>query len=202
MFIEQLIAFNLALFVAMVSPGPALLIAIRTAINNGRMAGVFVGIGLAFAASTWTLMALIGLDSVFLIFPWSYKVIKTVGAIYLLYIAWTTWRNSNSSVSDTVSPNRKAFWQGVFVNLSNPKAVLFAAAVLVVIFPPNMASIDKALIVTNHLIIEIIFYGTVAFLMSTEGVRRRYLGAKSKLDKTTAIVLGGLGVRLLYQQHE
>ena len=56
----QLLAFNIALLVAIASPGPALPMAIRTTLSGGRRAGVAVGAGLGLMAATWTLMALLG----------------------------------------------------------------------------------------------------------------------------------------------
>ena len=46
MTLAQLLAFNLALFAAIFSPGPALLVAVRTTLTGGRLAGLAVGAGL------------------------------------------------------------------------------------------------------------------------------------------------------------
>ena len=61
----QLLAFNVALLVAIASPGPALLMAIKTTLSGGRTAGIAVGAGLGLMAATWTLMALLGLGVAF-----------------------------------------------------------------------------------------------------------------------------------------
>jgi threonine/homoserine/homoserine lactone efflux protein len=42
MTIEHLIAFNIALFAAIASPGPALLVAIQTTLSSGRTAGMSI----------------------------------------------------------------------------------------------------------------------------------------------------------------
>ena len=90
--------------------------------------------------------------------------------------------------------------RALLVNLANPKSVLFSAAVLVVIFPPEITAAQKALIVGNHFLIEVIAYTAFALLLSTEPVSRRYLRAKPLLDRAAALVLGGLGLRLLFDQ--
>jgi len=84
---EHLILFNIALLAALASPGPAFLVMIRTSLNAGRTAGIALGCGLGLIAALWTLMALLGLDTVFKLFPWAYAAVKTIGAIYLIYIA-------------------------------------------------------------------------------------------------------------------
>ncbi len=201
MTIEHLIAFNIALFAAIASPGPALLVSIKTTLSAGRTAGIATGCGLAIMAATWTALALLGLDIVFDLFPWAYAAAKIVGAFYLIYIAWGMWRGARDPIKDSIQPARNAFRRGFIINLLNPKSMIFAAAVLIVIFPSDMTVFDKAFIVVNHLLIEIVFYAMLAFCMSTDIVRAKYLSAKVYLDRIAACVLGALGLRLLLSRH-
>ena len=193
----HLVAFNLALLAALASPGPALLYALRTTVASGRAAGIATGCGLAVMAAMWTLMALIGLDGLFRLFPWAYLAFKVIGAFYLIFVAWRTWRSAYDRVSASARPRARAFVGGLLVNLANPKSVLFAAAVLVVIFPPGLDAAQKSIIVGNHLVVEMLAYTGFALLLSTEPVSRRYFRAKPVLDRIAALVLGGLGMRLM-----
>lgn len=195
--LTHIITFNLALFVALLSPGPALLYALKVSIGEGRVSGVLAGGGLATMAAAWTLMALLGLQGVFELFPWVYGTVKALGALYLLYVAYQTWVGAGDPVDDSANPGGKAFWGGFLINLANPKSVLFAAAVLVVIFPPGLNLSEKAVIVCNHFMVEIVAYTIFAFALGTEPVRLMYLGAKSKFDRIASLILGGLGLKLL-----
>lgn len=197
---ELILAFNVALFASFISPGPALLLAIRTSLSHGRWAGIQMGCGLGLVAALWTLAALVGLDSIFTLFPWTYAIIKTVGAFYLIYIAWTTWRSAKEPISAPTQRVTRYFWQGALLNLSNPKSVLFSAAVLVVIFPPDLTLAFKSFIVFNQFLVEVIGYTIVAFVMSTHAVSKAYLRAKHWFDRFAAIVLTALGLRLLFQK--
>lgn len=198
MTIEQLIAFNVTLLAAIASPGPALLMLIRTSLAAGRFAGIATGFGLTTMAATWTLLALLGLDAVFRLFPFVYVSAKIIGALYLLYIAVRTWRDARKPIADgKVMPARHAYRDGFLINLFNPKSVLFSAAVLVVIFPAAMPMVDKGFVVLNHIVVEIIVYTTLASALSTPAVSRQYLRAKVYFDRFAAIVLGALGVRLI-----
>ena len=197
---EHLLAFNLALLAAIASPGPALLYALRMTLGGGRAAGIATGCGLAVMAATWTLMALLGLDGLFRLFPWAYTAFKIAGALYLLYVAWTTWRGARDQVSQSVRPRSRAFLGGLLVNLANPKSVLFAAAVLVVIFPQGLSAADMAVVVGNHLLFEVAVYTGFAVLLGTPAAWTRYLRAKPLLDRCAALVLGALGVRLALEK--
>lgn len=197
---DHLIAFNIALIAAIVTPGPALLYSIRTTLAGGRAAGLATGLGLAAMAACWTLLALFGLETVFTLFPWAYGTFKIGGAVYLLYIAWATWRGAHQPVARSdvraAARLRRAFGAGFLMNLGNPKSALFAAAVLVVIFPPDLAPGEMALIALNHLLIEILFYGFVACAMAAPAVSAGYLRAKPALDRIAAAVMAALGIRL------
>jgi threonine/homoserine/homoserine lactone efflux protein len=197
--LTHILAFNLALAAAIASPGPAFLISVKTTLTAGRRAGLAVGAGLGLMASLWTLSALLGLQIVFTAFPWAYVAVKTLGALYLLYIAYGMWKGAHVPLSEKeIKPARHAFLQGIMINLMNPKSVLFAAAVLVVIFPPGMDLAQKALIAANQLVFEVLFYGALAFGMSTKAARAAYLRAKAQIDRVAALVLGALGLRLLF----
>lgn len=200
MSIEHLISFNIALFVALVSPGPAMLVVVQTSLSTGRQAGIFAGCGLGLMAATWTMLALLGLDAIFKIFPWFYTTARFIGGIYLIYVAWKMWLGSRDEVKVKSETVRRSFRQGVTINMLNPKSVLFAAAVLVVIFPSNMTLFENAVIVLNQLAMEILFYALLATAMNAQGIKKRYLDAKIYIDRTASFILATLGLRILVRE--
>ena len=195
----HLIAFNLTLLAAMAAPGPAMLLALRATLSGGRAHGIATGLGLGTMAAAWTLMALLGLDALFALFPWAYMAMKIAGALYLMWIAVRLWRDARATLTGAAAPTarRRAFLTGLSVNLANPKSVLFAASVLIVIFPAGLSAGEKALITANHLLVEGIVYSLFALALSTGPARDGYLRLKPLLDRIAAAVLGALGLRLL-----
>ena len=75
--------------------------------------------------------------------------------------------------------------------------MLFASAVLLVIFPPDMALSGKIIVVLNQFVVESLAYLIFATALSTRPARDGFLRLKPKLDRITAAVLGALGLRLL-----
>ena len=194
----ELVAFNLTLLAALAAPGPALLYALRQSVSGGFRAGVATGAGLATMAATWTGAALLGLNAVFAVVPWAYLALKTIGAAYLLWVAIQLWRHAKDPVADSAHPGAKAFLGGLLVNAANPKSVLFAGAVLVVIFPPDLSLAAKTTIVLNHLLVELVAYTLFAACLSSPPARAAYLRLKTVTDRVAAVILGALGVRLLF----
>lgn len=200
MTLEHILAFNAVLIISILSPGPAFVMAVRSAVANGRGAGIATGLGLGMMASLWTLAALLGMDALFALFPWAFATLKTGGALYLIYLAVKTWRGAASPLVQAAKPQSSAFLDGFLVNLGNPKSVLFAAAVLVVIFPPDLTAAEIAFVTLNHLALEILFYGACATILTAPKARACFLCVKPIIDRTAALLLGGLGLKLLLQR--
>ncbi|MEP3846356.1 MAG: LysE family transporter [Paracoccaceae bacterium] len=197
---ESLLAFNGILLAALASPGAAFLYILRTSISSGRAAGIATGMGLGTMAAIWTLAALLGLESVFRLFPWTYTVLKLGGAFYLIWLAVQTWRHAKRPMGDAPTPRSRAFLGGLLVNLGNPKSALFAAAVIVVVFPKGLDARDIGLIVANHWLLEILFYTLCATALSSDSARKRYLGFKPVFDRIAATLLGAFGLRLIVER--
>lgn len=197
----HLLAFNLTLLAAFLSPGPALIYALGNTLRGGLRAGVATGAGLGLVAAGWTLAAFLGLQAVFALVPWAYGALKLAGGAYLIWLAFQIWRGAGKgAIGAPDQPTTRALWKGfaggMLVNLANPKSVLFAASVLVVIFPAGLPPHQIALIVANHLVLELAGYTILAWALSRPAARQTYLGARLWLNRVAALVLGALGARL------
>ena len=155
---------------------------------------------MATAAALWTLAALLGLEAVFTLFPWTYTVLKIGGALYLVWIAIQTWRHARDALGEAPMPHGRAVVSGMLLNFGNPKSMLFAAAVIVVVFPQGLGAVDIVIIVANHLVLELAFYAIFAVLLSSPPARRAYVGLKPVLDRIAATLLGALGLRLILEK--
>lgn len=200
MTVAQLLAFNAILIVSILSPGAAFLMAVRASVSGGRRAGLATGLGLATMASLWTLAALLGMDALFAIAPWLFGVLKVGGALYLLYLAVQTWRGATRPVTDNHKRSGRAFLDGFLVNLGNPKSILFAAAVLVVVLPADLPAWAIVTVTLDHFVLEVLFYSACALALSAPLARAQYLRAKPLLDRTAALLMGGFGLKLLLQR--
>ena len=195
----QLLAFNLAVVVASVSPGPAFLVCTQSSLQAGRRAGMMTGFGLALVAALWTLAALLGLDALFDRVPAAYTFLRIGGSVLVLCFAVVTWRTADAPVGRMPrTSRRRAFLQGLLFNLANPKSIIFAAGVLLVIFPPGLNAVEMTLITVNHALLEAVVYGTLAWLLNRPTVQARYLAMKPRVMRLMAVVLALLGLRLLF----
>lgn len=188
--------FNIAILGALVSPGPAFIVMIRSSFAGGRRAGLLTGLGLSVAAVCWSVMAMLGLQVVFLAVPAAYLALKLLGAGYLIWLAVSLWRGADQPVDSAPTGLGHGFRLGLIANLSNPKLVFFIAAIFTTVVPAGLSPGDKALLLANHLVLELLWYGFAAVVLTTAPMRRAYINAKSRFDRCAAVVLGALALRI------
>ena len=123
--------FLLTAILIELTPGPnmawlALLGASRGRIAAlGAVAGIALGLAIAGVAAAFGVSALIGNT------PWVFQALRWAGALYLLYLAWDTWKQADGMHNGKFDePIVKYFSQGLVSNILNPKAYLVYAAVL------------------------------------------------------------------------
>lgn len=203
--LSALISIGLVQIVAVISPGPSFLITARTSVAKSRSDGIKVALGLAAGTVVWSSLALLGLNAVFHALPMVFTVMKFVGALFILWIAWQIFRHAAEPVDlggngagDTYNP----FLKGFTTQMSNPKAAVFFGSIFIAmlpaVIPPWLAFALIAVVTFN----EIWWYTIVALFFGAGPVRRFYLRAKLWLDRATGLFLGALGLRLLWAAGE
>ena len=70
------------------TPGPNMLAVISASVSNGRRAGLMTGLGLNAGGLVWACMAVMGVTSLFELFPQFILWFKLAGAAYLLWLGF------------------------------------------------------------------------------------------------------------------
>src|SRR3990170_926077 len=129
---------TLALFVAaalalLAVPGPAVLYIVSQSIDHGRGAGLVSVLGVGAGSTVQVAAASLGLSSLLLSSATAFSAVKYVGAAYLVFLGLRTLLTRGFEIEARVrrsSARRRLFFQGVLVNVTNPKTALFFFAFL------------------------------------------------------------------------
>lgn len=131
---STLFLYVIAVSVVMMTPGPSMLLALSNGASNGMRVAAF---GIAGAAlSDLLLIGAVGcgLGALLQASEHLFSLVKWVGAVYLVYLAWVLWRAPTRMLSASHKPalatGKSAFLRALLVGLSNPKGLLFFAAFL------------------------------------------------------------------------
>ncbi|HIE1772439.1 TPA: LysE family translocator [Pseudomonas aeruginosa] len=79
-------AFLIALAVVYLVPGPDMLLLFQTGARQGRRAALVTALGLALARACHVLMAATGLALLFRTAPWTFELVRLLGAAYLAWL--------------------------------------------------------------------------------------------------------------------
>lgn len=123
------VSFVLFGVIAAITPGPNNVMLTTTGLNFGVRRGVphLLGICIGFPV----MLALIGLGfgTLFQLYPILHEVIKIVGVIYLLYLAWKI-ANTRGGVREISQSKPINFWQAAAFQWINPKAWIMGSSAL------------------------------------------------------------------------
>src|SRR6516165_4138226 len=124
--------FILAVLFIELTPGPNMAYLATLALARGRTAGLFATIGVALGLSVHAAVASFGFGQLLLLYPGLYEILRWIGVIYLLFLAWEGWQTKEKSAGtvDLNSTFCPLMLRGFFSNVFNPKSVLFFVSVV------------------------------------------------------------------------
>ncbi|MDW6005059.1 LysE family translocator [Vibrio mangrovi] len=121
------ITFALSITLLIVSPGPVVSLVIsesKYSFPRNTVAGALLASQILLIISLIVILSAFHIDPVFL------NLCQFVGGIYLIYIAWSSFRHSATESNHVIRSSGKQFWKSLKIGLSNPKDILFFIAFL------------------------------------------------------------------------
>ena len=194
--------FLLTSLVVVLVPGTGVIYTISTGLFMGWRSSIAAALGCTTGILPHLLGCILGLSAILHLSSIAFQVLKFAGTAYLLYLAWSMWRDKGA-INLESSGQRRSFTQiiskGFLINILNPKLSIFFLAFL----PQFISSKGTApsiqmviLSATFMLMTFIIFvaYGCLAHQVSS------YLTSSPriirKIQQTFAATFASLGVKL------
>ena len=151
-----ILAFAGASIVLLLIPGPAVLYIVNRSVSDGREAGLAAVAGLTLGNLAHALAAAAGLSAVLATSATAFSTVKYLGAAYLIYVGVRTLMRP-PTVIDADQPGvsaRRAFTQGIVVNVLNPKVALFFLS-----FLPQFIHPENGRPAVQALVLGLVFVG-------------------------------------------
>ncbi len=120
--------FFLTSLIVIISPGPGALLTVAAGLSGRTVAVLATALGCTLGIIPHLLAAITGLASLLNTSATAFELVRYVGAAYLLYMGWATWRSTMTLEVMPDAPTRSAgerIAEAVLVNLLNPKLSLF-----------------------------------------------------------------------------
>ena len=193
-----LLAFIPAALALNFTPGADMLFCLAQGARGGAGRGLAASAGISAGVLVHGALAGIGLGALIAAFPAAFGAIRWAGAAYLLWLAWKTLRSPIGG--DDTGPVRpaRAFRDGLIVNLSNPKVILFILAFIPQFIDParpllGQFAVYAAVLATGGFVIN----GLVGAFAGRIGRRlARSRGLERGLRYATSGIFAALAARL------
>lgn len=175
-----------------VSPGPGVALILGVATSRGRMPSLVTSFGIACASVVLALGTVLGIATIFAQMAELMTLVRIIGAAYLAWLAYKAFRSATEKHELTIAPVAKiSVWRtaltGFFLQLSNPKAIMFWLAIASVGGVGDAPASVIVLFVLGAFVNSFIGHGGYALILSSKPVRLLYARARRWID----IGLGG-----------
>jgi threonine/homoserine/homoserine lactone efflux protein len=201
--------YVLAVFLAMIAPGPDMLFVLAVGVRGGPKAGLLAALGAASSEIVQITAVAAGLSALFAAAPTAFTVLRLCGAGYLLYLGLQALRSERRGSPAPDSPDaaqpsgRYAYLRGFLTNLVNPKMVTFAVAFLPQFVDRGLGHVPLQFAVLGAIFVafEVLVDGTVGLTAGRLGAwlaRRRR--ARQALDVGSGTIMLALAGRLVLER--
>jgi threonine/homoserine/homoserine lactone efflux protein len=206
---ENLALFILALSMVLLMPGPDMILLLQTGARQGRAKALATAFGLAIARGCHVALAALGLATLFKVSPWTFEVVRIVGAAYLLWLGLKMFKPgvmsgaSAGTSGESIISWRTAILRGLLTNLLNPKALLFCSVLLPQFIDANAGSVAGQFAQLGVILVLIGLSFDSVYAMAGVGIGR-WLARNATAQRIQQWLFGslliGFAVRLAFIQ--
>ena len=174
----EILSIALFWFVAAYTPGPNNIVASYSGFNFGITKTIPHILGVTLGFTSLVLFLTVGLINVFRLFPIIQEIIKYLGTLFLLYLAYKISFSKNSSETERVNPVK--FIETFLFQYLNPKGVMVAIIVVSTYVDLGENYLSYA---TQVILLALIFSGTSITLWTFIGKFLRKFATNEKFIK-------------------
>ncbi|MEG3133177.1 homoserine/homoserine lactone efflux protein [Rouxiella sp. T17] len=174
MTLDWWLTYLLTTSILSLSPGSGAINTMSTGISHGYRGAVASIAGLQLGLSIHIVLVGIGLGALVSQSLLAFEVLKWCGAAYLIWLGICQWRSAGAIDMNAVTkamPRRKLFKRAVLVNLTNPKSIVFLAALFPQFIIPHEPQVAQYLVLgVTTVVVDIIVmigYATLAKRISS-----------------------------------
>ena len=207
MSIETITTFVIASVLLSLAPGPDNVFVLTQSALRGKLAGILVSLGLCTGLIVHTTAVAFGIAVIFQASKIAFTILKLIGAIYLVYLAWKIIRSENVKIESgkkTEIKKRKLYFRGIIMNITNPKVSIFFLAFLPQFADPLKGSVTIQIFMLGFLFIlsTIIVFGSIALLAGQIGsLLTRSHKVQKIMNWSAGIVFISLALKLATTEH-
>lgn len=201
---DHLFAFAIVSLIFVAIPGPSVLFTVSRALTLGRQPALLTVVGNAGGVYLHVIAVALGIGAIVERSLAVFTILKLAGAVYLVYLGVQAVRHRRAVADMLNHPaaptrNRRVLADGFIVGVSNPKSIVFFAAVLPQFVDPAAGRVPVQLLVLGIVSIAAALVSDSVWAVAA-GAARDWFGRSPRrlaaIGGAGGVVMIGLGVRL------
>jgi threonine/homoserine/homoserine lactone efflux protein len=191
--IDHLLTFAAAAFVLIVIPGPSVMFEISRSVALGRRAGLATVAGNALGELVQAAAVAVGIGAIIQRSAPLFTLVKVIGVAYIILLGVRAIRDRRS-LSDALGvvaaprSDRRIFVEGFAVGATNPKSLVFFAAVLPQFVVSDAGAVPLQLALLGAVFVAIALVSDSAWVVLAGTARDWFTRSPRRLE-----IVGGAG---------
>lgn len=210
-------AFSALAFVVIIIPGPSVLFIVGRALQHGRRDALMSVVGNTGGELVHAALVAAGIGALIAASASAFVVLKFVGGAYLVYLGVQAVRHrrdgldavdmgaadaglADAAVTPARRPTRRVLAESFTVGVTNPKTLVFVAAVLPQFVDPSAGPAWAQILLLGLLFAAIALVSDGAYALAASGARDWLARSPRRLERMRAaggVMIASLGVVLM-----
>lgn len=173
------LTFLITTLVIVVTPGTGALYTLAAGLQRGARASVIAALGCTLGIVPQLLAAITGLAALLNASAVAFQTLKYLGVLYLLYMAWSTFRDKGSLAVErepgAAPSSLRVIGSAILINLLNPKLSIFFFAFLPQFVPSHSAHAVTRMLELSGVFMAVTFVVFALYGIFAAGLRRHVI---------------------------
>ncbi len=194
--------FLLTSLVVVLIPGTGVIYTVSTGLFKGWQASIAAAFGCTTGIIPHLTASILGLSAILHMSALAFQLVKYAGVIYLLYLAWSMWRETGAlqvNSQDSTKSLRQVAVRGFLINILNPKLSIFFLAFLPLFVSPHTSSPMFQMFILSAVFMAMTLVIFILYGISANYVRKYIINSPkitTWLQRSFAIIFAALGTKL------
>lgn len=196
--VSRLPLFLIAAGILVVIPGPAVLYIVARSVDRGRLAGIVSALGVTAGSMVHIAAAALGLSALLASSAVAFGTVKYLGAAYLVFLGVRRLMQRDEAAPPVPAGPRKLsrlFYEGMLVNLLNPKTALFFLAFLPQFVNPALGSVSVQIVLLGGIFAGVAVISDSAYALLT-GTMGNWIQGQTRFLSVQRWFSGGVYIAL------
>ncbi len=191
-------------FLAMITPGPDIVLVIRTALLEKRSAALKVVLGITAGICFHLIYCLVGLALLLKSNLIALALFQSFSGAYLVYLGLKQIRtlfnraDTRKQAELNLSKTESYFFQALLTNIFNPKVTLFFLSLFGLVIKPETPTWVQLIYCAEMILATLLWFGLISLFLSSKEPARKYGKILQKLEPVFGVLFLIFGLRLIF----